>query len=66
MPDIGASCLELRIPDEDVTWRIICRTDRDAVLIGEVFAKKTGKTPKQVIQRCRKRFRAYDAAAKED
>ena len=46
MPSIGRRCHELRIPDEDVTWRIIYRTDSDAIVIAEVFAKKTGKAPK--------------------
>ena len=62
MPSIGRRCHELRIPDQDVTWRIIYRTDADAIVIGEVFAKKTGKTPKKVIDACRRRFKRYDEA----
>jgi len=62
MPSIGRRCHELRISDEDVTWRIIYRTDADAIVIGEVFAKKTGKTPKKVIDACRRRFKRYDEA----
>jgi phage-related protein len=42
------------------TWRIIYRLDPDAVLIGEVFMKKTQATPKHVIAACRRRFQAYD------
>ncbi|QDT60159.1 hypothetical protein SV7mr_26760 [Stieleria bergensis] len=64
MPSIGKRCNELRIPDEDVTWRIIYRTDGDAIVIGEVFAKKTGKTPKKVIDTCKRRFKSYDEAVK--
>ncbi len=64
MPSIGPRCAELRIVDETVTWRIIYRVDSDAVLIADVFAKKTQKTPKEVIAVCKKRFRAYDAVAK--
>jgi phage-related protein len=60
MPSIGSRCHELRIPDEDVTWRIIYRTDEDAIVIGEVFAKKTSTTPKQIIDTCQRRFRKYD------
>ena len=60
MPSIGKRCYELRIPDEDVTWRIIYRTDFDAIVIAEVFAKKTGKTPKKIIDTCKRRFRRYD------
>ena len=64
MPSIGRRCHELRIPDKDVTWRIVYRLDFDAVIISEVFAKKTGKTPKKVIDTCKRRFRRYDEATK--
>ena len=64
MPTIGRRCHELRIPDEDVTWRIVYRLDPDAVVIGEVFAKKTGQTPKKVIDTCERRFKRYDEATK--
>jgi phage-related protein len=47
-----------------VPWRIICRLDPDAVIIGEVFAKKTGKTPKKVVDACKRRFKRYDEATK--
>ena len=40
------------------------RIDNDAVVILEVFAKKTGKTPKTVIDICRKRLKEYDDAGK--
>jgi len=60
MPSIGRRCHELRIPDEDVTWRIIYRMDSDAIVIAEVFAKKTGKTPKKIIDTCKRRLKRYD------
>ena len=60
MPSVGRRCHELRIQDEDVTWRIIRRTDSDAIVIAEVFAKKTGKTPKKVIATCKRRLKRYD------
>ena len=63
MASIGRRCLELRIADADQTWRIICRVDPGAVLILEVFSKKTQQTPQSVIETCRKRMRAYDRAA---
>lgn len=62
MQTIGRRCHELRIPDEDVTWRIIYRIDSDAIVIGEVFPKKSGKTPQKVIDICRQRFRKYNQA----
>lgn len=46
MPTIAAGCHELRINDEDLTWRIIYRIYSDAILILEIFEKKTNKTPK--------------------
>ena len=59
---IGARCHELRINDADVTWRIVYRVDRDAVIILDVFRKKTARTPEAVLRRCRARMRSYDDA----
>jgi len=64
MPSIGPRCAELRIVDETVTWRIMYHVDSDAVLVAEVFAKKTQATPKEVIAICKKRYRQYDAVTK--
>jgi len=63
MPSIGNRCHELRINDEDVTWRIIYRIDPDAIVILEVFAKKDRRTPKNVIDHCKSRIKKYDEAA---
>lgn len=60
MPAIGPNCHELRIVDENVTWRIIYRIYSDAVLILEVFEKKTSKTPKAVIDTCKSRLKRYE------
>ena len=62
MPALGARCHEPRIVDEGLTWRILYRADPDAVVIGEVFAKKTQATPAAVLNTCRRRFREYDDA----
>lgn len=61
MPVIGNHCHELRIVDKNQTWRIIYRIDDDAILILEVFSKKTRETPKSVIEICRKRIKNYDS-----
>jgi phage-related protein len=61
MPSIGRRCHELRIPDEDKTWRIIYRVDDDAIVIWEIFAKKDRTTPQYVMDTCKKRIRDYDA-----
>lgn len=60
MPIIGANCHELRIRDVGQNWRIIYRIDIDAVVIVEVFRKKSQATPKSVIDTCRKRLSRYD------
>lgn len=61
MPSIGPRCLELRIRDAAVNWRILCRVDADAVLVTNVFPKKTERTPKSEIETCRKRLAQWDA-----
>lgn len=62
LPSIGPRCHELRINDAGVTWRIVYRTDSDAIVILEVFSKQTRTTPKAVIEACRRRLREYDNA----
>ena len=64
MPSVGLRCHELRIPDATVTWRIVYRADADAIVILDVVAKKTQKTPAPVVQACRRRLQAYDAATR--
>ena len=60
MPSIGPRCHELRINDSSGTWRVLYRINKDAIVILEVFAKKTGKTPKGVIATCRNRLKEYE------
>ena len=62
MPSVGPRCHELRIDDAGVTWRIIYRVDPDAIIIADVFSKKTTRTPSEVISRCKRRLRSYDNA----
>ena len=61
MPVIGPRCHELRITDANVSWRIVYRVDAEAIVLLEVFAKKTSKTPNRIINLCRKRIREYDS-----
>lgn len=61
MPSIGKRCHELRITGENQIWRIIYRIDSDAVIIFEVFSKKTNNTPKSVIDTCKSRIKLYDS-----
>jgi phage-related protein len=60
MPSIGSNCHEMRVNDERNTWRIIYRVDADAIIILEVFKKKTQQTPKNIIDICKKRIKEYD------
>jgi phage-related protein len=62
MPTIGERCHELRVIDINATWRIVYRIDTDAIVILDVFSKKTRATPQSVINRSRKRMREYDDA----
>lgn len=39
--------------------------DEDAIVVVEVFAKKTAQTPKTVVNACRKRLQHYDAVSGE-
>lgn len=60
MPAIGPRCHELWINDVAGTFRILYRADPDAVVIVEVFSKKTKQTPRSVIDTCKRRLREYD------
>ena len=62
MPVVGPRCHELRVRDAGADWRIVYRPDGDAVVILEVFSKKTRATPKTVIEACTRRLREYDRA----
>jgi phage-related protein len=63
MPSIGPRCHELRVNDLNKTWRIIYRIDEDAIVVADLFEKKTRATPRQVIADCQRRLRLYDQAA---
>lgn len=65
MPSIGARCHELRVRDAEQNWRIIYRIDSDAILILEVFNKKSQTTPKLVIEICQQRLKQYERDRQE-
>lgn len=60
MPGVGVRCHELRITDQGANWRIMYRIDTDAIVVLEVFTKKTGKTPRRIIDLCKHRLKEYD------
>jgi len=61
MPAIGPRCHELRLRDAGGIWRIVYRVNVDAIVILDVFPKKSAKTPQRVLAACRQRLRAYHA-----
>jgi phage-related protein len=59
MPAIGRQCHELRITDRDQTWRIVYHITQDAIVILDVFSKKTQATPVRIVEVSQKRVAAY-------
>ena len=45
--------------DKDSTWRILYHVADDAVVILEVFSKKSRATPKRVLDSARARLKKY-------
>jgi phage-related protein len=64
LPNVGPRCGALRVRDAQHNWRIMFRTDSDAILVLETYSKKTRKIPDEVIKRCQDRLKQYDAAVK--
>jgi len=62
MPSVGPKCHELRVRDEGHYWRILYRVDHDAILVIDVFAKRTRATPDHVLAAARRRLQIYDDA----
>jgi phage-related protein len=60
LPSIGPNCHELRINDASGTWRVVYRVAADAIIILEVFSKKTQSIPREVVEVCRRRLRLYE------
>jgi phage-related protein len=54
------------VADENVTWRIFYGLTSDAVVILEVFEKKTKTTPKRVLDTAERRWKQYLRDAEED
>jgi phage-related protein len=59
MPTVGSHCHELRINDKNQTWRIVYYVVTDAVVVLDVFSKKTAGTPDEVLTNCKRRLAAY-------
>ncbi len=59
MPSVGRRCHELRVVDEERTWRLVYR-------IADVFPKTTQQTPMRVVADCKRRLRLYDQLSRGD
>ena len=66
LPAIAQNCHELRIADRNATWRIVYYLDSDAVVILEVFSKKTRALPTIVASAARRRLNQYLKLTKEE
>ena len=64
LTNIGPRCGALRVRDAEHNWRIMYRADSDAVLVLDVYSKKTRKIPDEVISRCKERLKRYDDAVR--
>ena len=64
MAGLGAGCHELRIVDGSHNWRIMYHIAPDAIVILDVFPKKTAATPKSVIAESRQRLAEFHRAVK--
>jgi len=59
MTMIGSQCVELRVKDKGQAWRLICSLEEDAVVVLDVFSKKTQQTPKAILRQCKRRLALY-------
>jgi phage-related protein len=60
MRSVGPRCYELRVNDGNKAWRVVYHIAEDAIVILDVFAKKSQATPKHVIDRRKRRLRRYE------
>lgn len=64
MPSIGKNCHELRVPDQNKSWRIVYQVRSEAILVVAIFEKTTRRTPRPIIDTCQERIKRYDDALK--
>ena len=65
LPIVGPRCGAIRVRDGDHNWRIMYRVDLDSILVLDVYTKKKRTIPQEVIDRCKKRLKHYDEAARK-
>ena len=64
LPNVGPRCGALRVRDAQHNWRIMYRADSDAVLVLDVYSKKSRKIPDEFVSRCKERLKRYDDAVR--
>jgi phage-related protein len=62
MTAVAPGCHELRVPDRNLSWRIVYFVGAQEIVVLDVFAKKTPKTPSCILVNCRRRLRVYLAS----
>jgi phage-related protein len=65
LPELGPNCHELRIIDRNAAWRIVYHVGSDAIVILEVFSKKSRTLPKQVLAASKRRLLTYSHLVEE-
>jgi phage-related protein len=66
LPELGSNCHELRVVDRDVTWRIVYHVAEDAIVLLDVFSKKTRTLPRNIATAAKRRLKAYLQVVQED
>jgi len=57
--EIGKHCHELRILDAQHSWRIVYHVASEAIVILEVFDKKSNRIPHRIMEVCKNRLERY-------
>jgi phage-related protein len=65
LPELGSKCHELRIIDRNAAWRIVYHVATDAIVILEVFSKKSRALPKQLLAASKRRLLTYSRLVEE-
>lgn len=66
MPGIGRGCHELRLDDDRKSWRLVYAVESEAIVILDVFEKRTQKMPKHVLDSCKDRLARFRRAMREE
>jgi phage-related protein len=65
LSEVGAGCHELRVVDRDATWRIVYHVAEDAIVLLEIFSKKTRTLPRSAIAVAKRRLKEYQRLVME-